>query len=52
MINFIFQERNDKEFMICLTPKPSQRFLVYCIQIKENIYTEKELLKENGGVKD
>ena len=30
-------KRNDKESTICLTPKPSQSFFVYCIQSKEKI---------------
>ena len=35
--------------MICLTPKLSQSFFVYCIQSKENFFTEKELFKEKGS---
>ena len=42
------QERNDKESMICLTPKPSQSFFVYRIQSKDFFFTEKELFKEKG----
>ena len=38
--------RNDKESMICLTPKPSQSFFVYHIQRKEKKFTEKELFME------
>ena len=50
------QEKNYKESMICLTPKPSKKkkkkiwnnwcFFVYRIQSKENIFTEKKLFKE------
>ena len=39
------KKRNDKEFMICFTLKPSQSFFVYCIQSKEKILTVKELFK-------
>ena len=44
------KNRNDKESMICLTPKPSQSFFFYCVQSKERFFflffTEKELFKE------
>ena len=32
--------------MICLTPKPSESFFIYCIQIKKKFFTEKVLFKE------
>ena len=32
------QKRNNKESMICLTPKPSQSCFVYCIQSKEKYF--------------
>ena len=40
------KERNNKESMICLMPKPSKTFFFYRIQSKENFFTEKELFKE------
>ena len=40
------KKRNDKESMICLTPKPSQTFFVYRIQSKEIIFTEKGWVKD------
>ena len=43
-------KRNDKESMICLTPKPRQSFFVYSIKNKEKILTEKELFKVKWGV--
>ena len=46
------KERNDKESMIFLTPKPSQIFFVYRIQSKEKAFTGKELFKEKRGVAD
>ena len=41
------KKRNDKEIIICLTPKPSQNFFVYLMLSKE-VFSEKELLKEKG----
>ena len=41
-------KRNDKESMICITPKPSQSFLIYRIQSNEKCFTEKEIFKEKG----
>ena len=41
------QKRNDKESMICLTPKPSQSFFVYRIQSKEKIFTENTVIKKD-----
>ena len=43
------QEKNDKESIICLTPKPSQSFFVNLIQSKERIFSEKELFKKKSG---
>ena len=46
---WVSNKRNDKESLICLTPKPSQSFFVYCKQSKENFFfTEKELFKKKG----
>ena len=42
------QERNDKESMICLTPKPKCLCLPYIKQRKT--FIEKELFKEKRGV--
>ena len=42
----IERARNDKESMICLTPKQIQSFFVYRIQSKKTLFTEKELLNE------
>ena len=39
------KKRNDKESMICLILKTKLKFLVYCIESKENFFTEKELFK-------
>ena len=41
--------RNNKESMICLTPKPSWNFFIYRIQSKEKSFTEKEIFKEKGN---
>ena len=38
------QEKNDKESMFYLTPKPSQSFFVCRIQSKEKYFTEKKRL--------
>ena len=47
------KKRNDKESIICLTPKPNQSFSVYCIKSKEkNFYRKKKLFKEKGIVED
>ena len=35
------EKKNDKESMICLTPKQSQSFFVYRIQNKENYFYRK-----------
>ena len=43
------EKRNDKESMICLTPKPSQSFFVYCIQSKEKHFSGKKLFNGKGG---
>ena len=40
------KKRNDKESMICLTPKQIQSFFVHHIQSKEKILTEKQLFEE------
>ena len=37
------QEKNDKESMICLTPKPSQSFFVYHIQSKGIFFYRKRV---------
>ena len=42
------KKRNEKQSMICLTPKPSQIFFVCPIQSKEIFFTENELFKEKG----
>ena len=46
---WVSKKRNDKETMICLTPKLSQNFFVYHIQSKEKNFTEKEIDKEKGS---
>ena len=38
-----------KNNMICLMPKPSQSYFVYCKQSKEKIFTEKTLRKKGSG---
>ena len=45
------KKRNDKESMICLKPKPSQSFFVYCIQSKEFFFflQKKSFLREKGS---
>ena len=50
--NMSEQERNDKESMICLTPKPRQSFFVYCIQSKENFKKKKGSGKVNKNRKE
>ena len=42
------QAKNDKESMICLTPKPSQSFSVYRIQWELKKITEKYLFDRKG----
>ena len=37
------QEKKQQKILVCLTLKPSQSLFVFCIQNKENIFTEKEL---------
>ena len=34
--------------MICLMPKSSQSFFVYCIQSRKKFLTEKDFIKEKG----
>ena len=46
------KESNDKESMICLTPKASQSFFVYRIQSKKHFFTEKEVFLGKEGVED
>ena len=40
------EKRNDKESMICLTPKPSKTFFVYRIQIFLKNLLKKSFLKK------
>ena len=44
---WVSKKRNDKESMMCLTPKPSISFFVNRIQSKEKI-TEKGPFKKKG----
>ena len=43
------KKRNDKESMICLTPKPTYSFF-YRKQSKQKDFTEKDFFKKKGGV--
>ena len=41
--------RNDKESMICLTPKPSKNFFVYRIQSEEFFLRKKDFFLRKRG---
>ena len=46
MLIWLSKKRNDKESMICLTPKGSKIFFDNRIQRKEKSFTENDLFKK------